>query len=311
MKKEEDLQSNWPDVGKNHMVFIESSLDNAPPIPYRIGYRFKAQVHTPEKKLPKIWRCCQPNEPSKLGLSVFDSEEALLRRCLKCPPLPGVIGKDSIELEIQGWVRIGQENGAQLFTVCPSKRSSQQDTYSVKDMPQSGLIAKSSSNEATTKREVRMILIELVKGITMAEFSEPRDLPQQVRKNILCALIDLESQIFQKGIHIGTLRPRNVILKEPIDVITKPDVVIVDFERAFSRRDVKKPVTGASLENWAIPGPGRLAWPYTSPILLWDEPPDHFENWIDWEWKPWLHEEFRHTAHGITPKLRKYWGVPA
>lgn len=361
MKKKEYLQSDWPEVGKSHMVFIESSLDNAPPIPYRIGYRFKAQVHTPEEKLPATWKCC-PFGVEEWPLNhTPDLYVEKIQHYLRCPPLPGLIGEDSIELEIQGWIRVGNEKGAQLFTVCPSKISAQQNTCSVKDIPQSGLVAKvydpiyissgylhegfhcvdewytSETNtyralidlqgvgipryygsyslsiplpqknfsEATPSREVRLILIELVKGITMSEFSEPKYLPQQVRKNILRALIDLESQIYQRGINIGTLKSRNVILKEPIDGITKSKVVIVDFERAFNRRDVKRPVTDTSLENCTIPRPRRFACPYISPILRWGRQPHSFADWIDWEWNPWLEEEFRHAARGITPELRK------
>lgn len=48
-------------------------------------------------------------------------------------------------------------------------------------------------------RTVRMILVEHIEGITIAD-SRPSDFPQSVRQSILKSIVDLESQIYEKDI---------------------------------------------------------------------------------------------------------------
>lgn len=32
-----------------------------------------------------------------------------------------------------------------------------------------------------------------------------------------------------------------------------------------------------------------------------------FNDWIDWEWRPWVEEEYAHTAASITPEMREVY----
>lgn len=367
MQNKEDIQLSWPDIRNSCIPFIQSQQDSRPPNPYRIGYRFKAQAHIPETELPLTWESC-PSEKKPYSPGIYCGySRNLLQGCQKYPPLPGAMGKDSIELEIQGWVRVGQECGAQLFTVSLSESSLQQDTCISNDIPRSGLVAKvydplytsagywcdnwvhcvnewyireakfyqvlldlqgigipkyygsysvslpmptPQSNEASTNREVRMILIELIKGITMSDFERPRDLPQQVRKNIIRAIIELESEIYERGVDVGHVNKRNIILKEPLHADSKARVILVDFERAFNRctqEEADDPV----IDGMRVPDPKRFTGKYVSPLLRWKFLPQRFSDWIDWQWEAWVNKEFWHTAGTITPGMREVWGPPA
>jgi len=109
----------------------------------------------------------------------------------------------------------------------------------------------------------------------MSDFDRSYRLLKQVRKNILLAIIDLESKIYHRGIDIGPLKPRNVILKEPIDD-SKSGVVIVDFENAFNRCDQKYPPNDPTLESVTIHDPKSYAGQYISPLLRRGEIPKRF-----------------------------------
>ncbi|PYI15761.1 hypothetical protein BO99DRAFT_467055 [Aspergillus violaceofuscus CBS 115571] len=49
---------------------------------------------------------------------------------------------------------------------------------------------------------------------------------------------------------------------------------------------------------------------YISPPLRWNEAKfkaSPFDDWVDWDWDPWLTAEFAHTVTSITPEMREQW----
>jgi hypothetical protein len=66
----------------------------------------------------------------------------------------------------------------------------------------------------------------------------------------------------------------------------------------------------------------RAQWPFSTlfaftgihvPPLLrwhqcwWSQRQAHFEEWIDWEWQPWLEERYGHRERDITEDMRQQW----
>ncbi|RAL17458.1 uncharacterized protein BO97DRAFT_409887 [Aspergillus homomorphus CBS 101889] len=70
--------------------------------------------------------------------------------------------------------------------------------------------------DSTRKRTVRMILIEHVRGMTMAD-AEPEWFSQNARQHIMKTIVDLESRIYEKDIWLVDLEPRNIIIRSVVD----------------------------------------------------------------------------------------------
>lgn len=104
------------------------------------------------------------------------------------------------------------------------------------------------------KRTVRMILIEHIKGITMAD-AKPGNFPKASRERILKAIIDLGSRIFEKDLWLTDLEPRNVIISSPDS--ERPGVVFIDFAHALFDRTRDAPIVLSLLRaiepfSWGI-----------------------------------------------------------
>ncbi|GIK01886.1 hypothetical protein Aspvir_005927 [Aspergillus viridinutans] len=161
-----------------------------------------------------------------------------------------------------------------------------------------GSYSLSLSVDSVHTRTVRMILVEHIQGITMAD-AEPRKYPQAARQSILKSIVDLESRIYEKDIWLIDLEPRNVIISSPESDQLR--VVFVDFGDALFNRRRDDPI---ALES------NNFLGQYISPLLRWKESKAKeyaFLEWIDWDWDPWLNAEFAHTAASITPEMRERW----
>jgi serine/threonine protein kinase len=89
-----------------------------------------------------------------------------------------------------------------------------------------GSYSLSLSVDSVHTRTVRMILVEHIQGITMAD-SDPRNLSQSARQSILKAIVDIESRIYEKDILLTDLEPRNIIISSPDS--DQPRVVVHRF----------------------------------------------------------------------------------
>ncbi|OOF93269.1 hypothetical protein ASPCADRAFT_132976 [Aspergillus carbonarius ITEM 5010] len=152
--------------------------------------------------------------------------------------------------------------------------------------------------ESTRKRTVRMILIEHIRGTTMAD-ANPACFSQSARQHIMKTIVDLESRIFEKDIWLVDLEPRNIIISSAVD--SQPQIVLIDFGHALFNRRRDDPL--ALQLNYFL---GQ----YISPLLRWNKAKAQmyvFSDWIDWDWDPWLETEFAHTVASITPEMRERW----
>ena len=161
-----------------------------------------------------------------------------------------------------------------------------------------GSYSLSLSVNSVHTRTVRMILVDHIDGITMAD-AKPRNFAQSVRQSILKSIVDLESRIFEKDIWLTDLEPRNVIITSPDS--DRPGVVFIDFAHAlFNRRRDDLPLLQLN----------DFLGEYVSPVLRWKEIRGKgysFSEWIDWDWDPWLEAEFAYTVSSIKPGMRERW----
>ncbi|KAI3054670.1 hypothetical protein CBS147353_11412 [Aspergillus niger] len=155
--------------------------------------------------------------------------------------------------------------------------------------------------DPTRKRTVRMILIEHIRGITMAD-AKPEWFSQYARQHIMKTLVDLESRIFEKDIWLVDLEPRNIIIRSAVDrQDSQPHIELIDLGHALFNRRRDDPLA-LKLNNFL----GE----YISPLLRWNDAKAKtyaFSDWIDWDWDPWLKTEFAHTVASITPEMRERW----
>lgn len=100
---------------KDDQISAQPSDGRKPPIYYVKGWQFTVQQHIPSPPVQlDIFKGC-----------TFDNREERdkmenmhpIKRCLQYPPLPGSYGPFSLELQIQGSVRIGDCHHAQLVVV--------------------------------------------------------------------------------------------------------------------------------------------------------------------------------------------------
>lgn len=143
-----------------------------------------------------------------------------------------------------------------------------------------------------------MVLIEKIDGTPMSGVPTPSALPLSVRQNILCQIVDIDTKIYEMGVALPDLAPRNVML---VGLPERPRVVFIDFADAL------------------LTGPGDDADPrgidpflgqYVSPLLRWTKKyggPSDFSEWVDWNWDTWLYGQFRRTRETITPEMRARW----
>jgi serine/threonine protein kinase len=150
-----------------------------------------------------------------------------------------------------------------------------------------GSFSLSLSVDHINSREVRLILIENVPGISMQNLC-PSDFTQSERQVIMKAIIDSETALYNREIVHNDIHPGNIlVLPQPSDHARK--VVLVDFGLALTSR--------SPLREWEeryLPG-----FPI-SPMLRWIEPREWFDGWVDWDWKAWVERHYGHSRDSIT-----------
>ncbi|PYI09185.1 hypothetical protein BO78DRAFT_395049 [Aspergillus sclerotiicarbonarius CBS 121057] len=146
-------------------------------------------------------------------------------------------------------------------------------------------------------RTVRLILIERIPGVSMREV-DPSKIPQPDRQQMIRSVIDFETEVYRRDIILTDLSPRNVMMVPP-GCHPGGNLIFLDFGGAIFNRRLDEPVL-AHLELFL----GQ----YISPLIRWNEPRMlEFEDWVDWEWTPWVESEYAHTADTITPEMRAWY----
>ena len=125
-------------------------------------------------------------------------------------------------------------------------------------------------------RQVRLILMELIDGTYLRDLVDDANLPRAARQNILRALIEAESAVYEKGVRHNDTWNRNVIVRgKSRKDFEAPDlqVALVDFgEAKFGKRMETRLPVSPSL-RWGVPGAA-----------------DNFNYWpfVDWDWNAWV-----------------------
>jgi hypothetical protein len=135
-------------------------------------------------------------------------------------------------------------------------------------------------------RTIRLILLEFLPGISMAEANAKR-FSIQTQQNIIKKIIDLETDIFARGIHLADLSPRNVMMTDSKNPTT---LQFLDFGDAlFFDRD-KENVS--PLLRWAD---GDLVVPFGY---------DWLNDW-DYEYESWFESQLAETTTPESPKIHQ------
>lgn len=78
-------------------------------------------------------------------------------------------------------------------------------------------------------RTVRLILLEYMPGVPM-NLLQPTDFSRRIRKKVMKAIVNAESQIYKRDIRLMDLHPRNILVQGLIEHTTpNPQVTFVDF----------------------------------------------------------------------------------
>lgn len=309
-----------------------------PQVPYAHAWKFAVHQHVPPDPTPVTYNCCLSNK--------FEMEERRLlppaERCLRHSPLPGKIVSSVVQLEILDLIRVGDGCNAQVFTVkilgtgfnngrnkelvakvydplyfddegglidpfrCVDKHYTHEvRAYNMLSELQGGLIPKfygsysfDISVHGSGNRAVRLILIEYIPALSMQQVN-PGDFSQYTRKHIMKSVVDFESLVYERDILLTDLSPRNVIMLKSPSRDGERSLVFLDFAGALFGRRRDDPV---AIESNLFLGQ------YISPLLRWDKSMAmEFNDWIDWEWRPWVEAEYAHTAGSITLEMREVY----
>ncbi|KAJ8098149.1 hypothetical protein POJ06DRAFT_145796 [Lipomyces tetrasporus] len=139
-----------------------------------------------------------------------------------------------------------------------------------------------------TVRSVRLILMEFVPGTSMQQLN-PSDFSQLERQVIMNAVIDAESLVYTHNVRHSDIHPRNILVLSTATTTYDRRVVVVDFGKA----DVGRSPCPIDPEEEARYLPGVPI----SPLLRWNvawwhHVQTYFRKWIDWDWQPWLEDNY-------------------
>ncbi|KAN0075112.1 hypothetical protein V8E54_007723 [Elaphomyces granulatus] len=158
--------------------------------------------------------------------------------------------------------------------------------------------------DGKTSRSVRLILMESVPGTCMKDLS-PIDFTQPERQNILRAIVDAESLLYTYNVQHKDIHPRNILLLGS-DVSTLR-VVLIDFGKSLVGRIPYRALPGDEAKYLpGVPISPLLRWNQA----WWDYRQDVFNEWIDWDWQPWLEHCYGSTKASITADMISVW-LPA
>lgn len=267
-----------------------------------------------------------------------------VERCLQHPPLPGQPGSTTVDLEVLDPFRIGDQHNAQVLTEQVMQTSSETphlrsgDTviakiydplyyndddgylnsfhavgqsyshethaYNVLSEFQGtriptyyGSYSLDLPAEGKATRIVRLILPEYINTKSMQQVS-PKDYPQDIRQQMLKSIIDFDSLVYERDILLRDLCPRNVLIVEKDEFDPAKDLIFIAFEDTLFGRKRDDPIANEL---------DMFLGQYISPLLRWKRKSMawEFNDWIDWDWTPWLNTEFAHTGKTITPEIRE------
>ncbi|OJD15413.1 hypothetical protein AJ78_04345 [Emergomyces pasteurianus Ep9510] len=310
-----------------------------PPVPYVEVWVFAAQSHIPPPPTPVTKDCCRNFQTGRVERRQFHPIE----RCLRHPPLPGSLGSCTVDLKILNLLRVGDGCNAQVFTaeVLESRPNSQYfqsnrklaakvydplyfddeegflnpflcvDKHYTHETHTYGLLSKLQGEEVprfygsyslnipaggSESRTVRLILMEYIPGLSMQQAS-PERFSRRSRQEIMKSVINFESRVYEQNILLTDLSPRNIIMvEEKPGSDSNQKLMFVDFAGAIFGRRRDDPV--------AI-SPNLFLGQYISPLLRWNKTMAmEFNDWIDWDWQPWIETEYAYTAATITPEMR-------
>ncbi|GES63749.1 hypothetical protein ATEIFO6365_0007043600 [Aspergillus terreus] len=153
--------------------------------------------------------------------------------------------------------------------------------------------------EGSELRTVRLILLEYIPGSSMQQ-ANPKNFSQQTRQLMLKAIVDFESLLYQRDMLLQDLSPRNVMIVDAtFSYENGRNLVFIDFVNVLFGRvpdDMRKYRRESLLGK------------YISSVLRWrNRGTSEFRDWVDWEWKPWVENEFAHTVSSITPEMREVY----
>ncbi|RDL34546.1 uncharacterized protein BP5553_07674 [Venustampulla echinocandica] len=146
----------------------------------------------------------------------------------------------------------------------------------------------------TYTREVRLILMEIVPGLSMDHLS-PSNFKKSERQAIMKSIIDSETALYNRDINDRDIHPRNILVVSE-ESNRDEKVVVVDFGSAWTSRSKYPDREQGSLPRVPI-----------SPLLRWIVPPEELKPWIDWDWKVWVERQYEHTKDSITEYMQRRW----
>lgn len=114
----------------------------------------------------------------------------------------------------------------------------------------------------STKRHVRLILIQSIRGWSMRDIC-PRTVPQQVRQDIIKSLIEFDTLAYTRDIIIADKHTRNIMLTKTGDERMYITVFINFGDVRFGRTGYYSHMP--EIEEIFLPGT------YVSPLLRWHQ----------------------------------------
>ncbi|KAJ5713048.1 uncharacterized protein N7483_010229 [Penicillium malachiteum] len=311
-----------------------------PPLPYAKGLRFTVQSHIPTPRTPVVHSNLNYTLNDLEDLVRLDPVEFFLAH----PLLPGEIGSNTLGLEIIDTIKVKEPCNSQVFTVKVLKGAPEKPlpasniliakvydplyyndvqfmiagyramdrfythetrVYSVLSEFQGENIPHFYGSysfdipieNSSNVRSVRLILIGYLPEKDMQK-AQPATCSQEARQQIMKNIVDFESTVFFKNIVLRDCCPRNIILLQDHD--NTISVKFIDFDAVLFNRRPQHPFR-------AVLDKDKFLGQYITPLYRWRRPREDFEDWVDWDWKPWLDAEFAHTASKITPEIRGFY----
>lgn len=126
--------------------------------------------------------------------------------------------------------------------------------------------------------------------------ARPDNHPSPCGQQIMKAVVDLESRTSERDIVLTDLCPRNVMLFDA-EKYRQRKIVFLEFEGAIFGRRLDGPWTCDS---------NLFLSQYISPLVRWDSYMAFpFDDWMDWDLRPWMEAEYAHEASYITNETRE------
>ncbi|KGM92148.1 uncharacterized protein PADG_11684 [Paracoccidioides brasiliensis Pb18] len=257
-----------------------------PSVPYVEGWVFSIQSHIPPPLTPVTKDCCRNFQAGRVERRQLRPVE----QCLRHPPLPGNMEPRTVNLKVLDLLRVGDGCNAQVFNVQVL------ESHGGRVPRFYGSYSLNIPVDRSEMRTVRLILMEYIPGISMQQANPEKYFSRLALQEIMKSVIDFESRLYEQDILLTDLSPRNVIMVEKPGFDPRRDLLFLDFAGALFGRRRDDPLAIES--NLFL---GR----YISPLLRWDKTMAmQFNDWIDWDWQPWIEAEYAHTAATITPEMR-------